>query len=148
MNRISSFSGDQERYRESAGLPEIPDIDSMGDEVIVCCILLFSCRDWKTVQAVKRCHMDLESEKIVGVYWWIRWSYYHGIWSQGIAWCITVLWSMGLQAFPQKVAVVEDMQHAGLEKLFILIHVQVTMLLPWCSNLVPSLYYCAYQWRV
>lgn len=68
VNRISSFSGDQERYRESAGLPEIPDIDSMADEVIVCCILVFSCRDWKTVQAVKRCHMDLDSEKIVGVY--------------------------------------------------------------------------------
>ncbi len=68
VNRISSFSGDQERYRGSAGLPEIPDIDSMGDEVIVCCIPLFSCRDWKTVQAVKRCNMDLDSEQIVGVY--------------------------------------------------------------------------------
>ncbi|CAK9206065.1 unnamed protein product [Sphagnum troendelagicum] len=33
LHKISSFSGDQERYRESAGLPEIPDIDSMGNEV-------------------------------------------------------------------------------------------------------------------
>lgn len=31
--RISSFSGDEERYKASSSLPDIPDIESKLDEV-------------------------------------------------------------------------------------------------------------------
>lgn len=37
LNRISSFSGNEERYKESATLPELPDIESKRGEVVTNC---------------------------------------------------------------------------------------------------------------